>query len=90
VARGSALEVPVEVLPALARDEYYAFQLEGLVVEQEGGRELGRVVRVTPGVANDVLELDSGVALPLVEDCVLAVELDTGRIVVAAGFAGAE
>jgi ribosomal 30S subunit maturation factor RimM len=45
-------------------------------------------VRVVPGVANDVLELDSGLALPLVEDCVLAVDLEAGRIVVAPGFAG--
>jgi ribosomal 30S subunit maturation factor RimM len=42
---------------------------------------------VAPGVANDVLELDSGRALPMVEDCVLAVDLDEGRILVAPGFA---
>jgi ribosomal 30S subunit maturation factor RimM len=42
---------------------------------------------VAPGVANDVLELDTGTALPLVEDCVLAVDLDRGRILVAQGFA---
>jgi ribosomal 30S subunit maturation factor RimM len=38
-------------------------------------------------VANDVLELDSGLALPLVEACVREVDLDRRRIVVAAGFA---
>jgi ribosomal 30S subunit maturation factor RimM len=42
---------------------------------------------VTPGVANDVLELESGVSLPMVEDCVLAVDLEGGRIVIAPGFA---
>jgi ribosomal 30S subunit maturation factor RimM len=42
---------------------------------------------VVPGVAHDVLELDSGVALPLVEDCILDVDLSAGRIVVAPGFA---
>ena len=42
---------------------------------------------VHPGVANDVLELDSGLALPMVEDCVLSVDVDGGRIVVAPGFA---
>jgi ribosomal 30S subunit maturation factor RimM len=39
-------------------------------------------------VANDVLELDSGLALPMVEDCVLEVDLDERRIVVAQGFSG--
>jgi ribosomal 30S subunit maturation factor RimM len=42
---------------------------------------------VTPGVANDVLELDTGVLLPMVEDCVREIDLDGRRIVVAAGFA---
>ena len=41
---------------------------------------------VSPGVANDVLELDTGLALPMVEDCVLAVDVDGGRIVIAPGF----
>jgi ribosomal 30S subunit maturation factor RimM len=42
---------------------------------------------VTPGIANDVLELDTGVLLPMVEDCVRSVDLDARRIVVAPGFA---
>jgi ribosomal 30S subunit maturation factor RimM len=54
---------------------------------EETGRELGTVKVVTPGVANDVLELDSGILLPMVEDCVRAVDLANGRIVVAEGFA---
>jgi ribosomal 30S subunit maturation factor RimM len=40
--------------------------------------------------ANDVLELDSGVSLPLVEACVRQVDVTGGRIVVAAGFADPE
>jgi len=85
--RGAELAVPREALPPTAEGEYYAFQLVGLGVEEEGGRALGRVAGVAPGVANDVLELDSGLALPLVEACVREVDLDRGRIVVAAGFA---
>ena len=87
--RGAELAVPRETLPPTAEGEYYAFQLVGLEVEEEGGRVLGRVVEVAPGVANDVLELDSGPALPLVEDCVREVDLERGRIVVAPGFAPA-
>ena len=86
VARGSELRVPRDVLAPTAEDEYYVFELVGLHVEEEGGRELGRVTDVAPGVANDVLELDSGLALPMVEDCVLAVDRENGRIVVAPGF----
>ena len=54
---------------------------------EETGRTLGTVKVVTPGVANDVLELDTGVLLPMVEVCIQDVDLDGGRIIVAAGFA---
>jgi 16S rRNA processing protein RimM len=91
VARGATLAVPRDELPALDEDEYYAFQLVGLSVEEEGGgRVLGRVREVLDYPANDVLELDSGVSLPLVEACVRQVDVAGGRIVVAAGFADPE
>ncbi len=87
VARGTKLMVRSDELPPAAEGEYYAFQLVGLAVEEEGGRELGRVAAIAPGVANDVLELDSGVALPLVEACVREIDLRGGRIRVSRGFA---
>jgi ribosomal 30S subunit maturation factor RimM len=37
-----------------------------------------------------VLELDTGLALPLVDACVQEVDLGSGRILVRRGFAGAE
>jgi 16S rRNA processing protein RimM len=85
-SRGSELSVPRSELPPPGENEYYAFQLVGLEVEEEGGRPLGRVTEVQPGVANDVLQLDSGLALPLVDACVLEVDLEQGRILVARGF----
>ena len=90
VARGATLAVPRHTLPPLGDDEYYAFQLVGLTVEEEGGRLLGRVADVLDYPANDVLELDSGASLPLVEACVRQVDLEGGRIVVARGFAEPE
>jgi 16S rRNA processing protein RimM len=87
VPRGTALEVTGDQLPLPEPGAYYVFQLMGLEVVEDGGRTLGRVAQVEPGVANDVLELDSGLALPLVEACVREVDLDSGRILVARGFA---
>ena len=84
------IEVPRTELPALEEDAYYVFELVGLDVEEESGRSLGTVADVLPRPANDVLELDSGLSLPLVEDCVLSVDLEAGRIVVAPGFAHPE
>ena len=85
--RGAELAVPRSELPPPGEDEYYEFQLVGLSVEEEGGRPLGRVTSVQPAPANDVLELDSGLLLPLVGACVLEVDLDAGRILIAQGFA---
>ena len=90
VERGTALEVPRASLPPADEDSFYVFQLVGLEVLEEGERSLGRVRDVAPYAANDVLELDTGVLLPLVEDCVRQVDLDAGRIVVARGFADPE
>jgi 16S rRNA processing protein RimM len=90
VDRGAELAVPRESLPPLEADEYYAFQLVGLTVEEEGGRIVGKVSDVLEYPANDVLELDSGVALPLVEACVREVDVERGRIVIAPGFVDPE
>ena len=86
VARGAHLAVPRSELPPPDEDSYYVVDLVGLNVVEAGGRPLGRVAAVAPGVANDVLELDSGIDLPLVEACVREVNLDAGRIVVHPGF----
>jgi 16S rRNA processing protein RimM len=91
VPRGTALEIPRgELPPAEGPDSFYVFELVGLTVEEEGGRALGRVADVVPAPANDVLELDSGLALPLVGACVTEIDLERGRIVVAPGFADLE
>jgi len=85
--RGAELGVPLAVLPEPTEDSYYVFQLEALDVVEEGGRRLGAVQEVAPGVANDVLELDSGVSLPMHEECIRRIDVAAGTIVVAPGFA---
>jgi 16S rRNA processing protein RimM len=84
--RGALLEVERRELPPTGPDEYYAFDLVGLAVVEETGRALGTVKAVEPGVANDVLELDTGVLLPMVEACIRSVDLMERRIVVSEGF----
>jgi 16S rRNA processing protein RimM len=86
--RGAAIELERSELPEPEEGEYYAFQLVGLEVEEVGGERLGRVREVSSGPANDVLELDTGLALPLVDACVQEVDLEAGRIVVQTGFTG--
>ena len=86
VPRGTVLELDRDALQPPGEGEYYVFQLVGLAVERVDGKQLGRVQAVDPGVANDVLTLDTGLLLPLVEACVREVDLEAGRIVVESGF----
>lgn len=83
--RGTDLAIPRDALPDPG-EGFYVFQLIGLEVVEEGGRRLGTVKEVVPGVANDVLELDSGVLLPMHAECVREIDLGAGTIFVAAGF----
>jgi 16S rRNA processing protein RimM len=85
--RGADLAVPRKDLATPAEGSYYVSDLVGLAVVTDEAERLGIVVDVLSGVANDVLELDSGLLLPLVEECVLDVQLARRRVVVAARFA---
>ena len=86
VARGQQLAVRREELPPLAPGEFYAFQLIGLAVEEEGGPPLGTVKDVLPGAANDNLELEDGTLVPMIEDAIAAVDVDGGRVLLNPGF----
>jgi 16S rRNA processing protein RimM len=90
VPRGATISVRRDELPEPDEDTYYVFQLVGLAVEEEGGRPLGTVTDVENGPANDALVLDSGLLLPLVDACVLELDLEAGRVLVARGFADDE
>lgn len=89
VERGTALEIDRARLSPPGENEYYVDDLLGATVVEEGGRELGRVTAVNPYEANDVLELDSGLSLPMVEECIREVDVERSRIVIARGFADA-
>jgi 16S rRNA processing protein RimM len=87
VERGTELAIRRDVLPSPESGSYYVADLVGIDVVEEGGARLGVVRDVLPGVANDVLELDNGLLLPLVEDCVREIDLAQRLVLVARGFA---
>jgi ribosomal 30S subunit maturation factor RimM len=88
VSRGAELAVRRETLPTLPGDSYYVADLIGMRVLDERGEHVGDVRDVVPGPANDVLELDTGLLLPLVEDCVHEIDPDAGHILLNPGFTG--
>jgi 16S rRNA processing protein RimM len=86
VARGMELAVRRADLPQLDSDSYYVSDLVGLKVVDADGAIVGTVHDVYQGPANDALELDSGLLLPLVEDCVREIDLASRRIFLNPGF----
>jgi len=84
--RGAVLTVRRDELSPLSSDAYYVADLVGLTVLDERGVRVGRVRDVLPGPANDALELDTGLLLPLVEDCVREVDLAGRRVHLNPGF----
>jgi 16S rRNA processing protein RimM len=86
VERGMELAVRRADLPQLEGDAYYVSDLVGLKVVDPEGAIVGTVRDIYQGPANDALELDSGLLLPLVEDCVREIDLASRRIFLNPGF----
>lgn len=86
VERGDLLTIARADLPELGEGEFYAFELIGLRVAEQGGEDLGTVRDVLPGPANDNLELADGTLVPMIEDAVQSIDLAGGVILLNPGF----
>jgi 16S rRNA processing protein RimM len=86
VERGQELTVDRADLPPVEPGSFYVVDLIGLAVVDDAGGERGTVRDVHSGVANDNLELSDGVLVPMIEDAVLSIDLEAGRVVIAAAF----
>jgi 16S rRNA processing protein RimM len=86
VDRGAELSVRRVDLAPLPDDAFYVSDLIGLQVLDERGGIVGVVRDVHHGPANDALELDTGLLLPLVEDCIRELDVDGGRVLLNPGF----
>ena len=83
---GVSLWVTRENALPLEEDEYYFKDLLGLSVVDEEGEDCGTVVDILETGSNDVLVVEdpSGkeILLPIIEECVLDIDLDQGRITI--------
>jgi 16S rRNA processing protein RimM len=86
--RGRWLDVADAEPDALGEDEYAAADLEGCVVV-DGDVSLGVVARLVALPSVEALELDDGLLVPLVRDCVRSIDVAAKRIDVDRGFLGA-
>jgi 16S rRNA processing protein RimM len=73
-----------EAVP-LDDDEFYLFQAIGLAVCTDDGEDLGAVVDVLETGANDVYVVQGPrgeVLLPAIDECILDVDIDAGKMTV--------
>ncbi|MEZ4516403.1 MAG: ribosome maturation factor RimM [Chloroflexota bacterium] len=83
--RNQWLYVPTEEAIPLEDGEYFLYQLEGLTVRDQNGRELGQLAEVMETGANNVFVVhgDFGdILLPDIPDVVQDIDFDTGVMVV--------
>ncbi len=84
--RGELLYVAMEDAVPLADDEVYEYQLNGLEVVTEDGERLGEVAETFSAPdANDVVVVHGPlgeVLIPVIEDVILDLDLEAGRVVV--------
>jgi 16S rRNA processing protein RimM len=84
--RDVVLYVALEDAVPLDQDEVYEYQLEGLAVVTEEGEQIGEVAEVFSAPdANDVLIVHGPlgeVLIPVIEDVIVACDLDAERVVV--------
>jgi 16S rRNA processing protein RimM len=76
----------IEDSPALPEGKYYRYQLVGLTVVSDEGKELGRVTQILDTSANDIYvvqpEAGGEILLPSISDVIKSVDLEKKQITV--------
>jgi 16S rRNA processing protein RimM len=86
--RKQLIQVPLEEAIPLEEDQYFEHQIVGLEVWTAGGEHLGQVVEIVHTGANEVYVIHSAgpgareLLIPAIEEVVLEVDLENGRLVV--------
>lgn len=83
--QGALLEVPLDEVPSLSPDSYYHFQILDMEVWTQAGELLGRVEEILGTGSNDVYIVRQGekeVLIPAIQDVIVAVDVEKGRITV--------
>lgn len=84
--RGELVEIPDNLRPPAEQGLYYVDDIEGLLVNEVGGDELGRIREVLRTGANDVWIVkragEADLLIPALRDVIRSVDLDAGVVLV--------
>lgn len=82
--KGKSLFVSRKNAVPLRKDEYFIADLQGLIVEDENGTQIGTLRDVMETRANDVYIVDMTdgreLLLPAIKECILEVDVEGGKI----------
>jgi len=73
--RGADVVIDESELAELPQDAFYVFDLMGLKVVTDDGREQGEITEILQGGANDVYVTSTGLCIPALKDVVAKVDL---------------
>ncbi len=83
--KGCEVSIPRDELPALEKGEYYFFELIGVRVRDEDGKELGTIANIFATGSNDVYEVRGQVGeilIPAIEGVVVGLDMAKKRMTV--------
>jgi 16S rRNA processing protein RimM len=80
--RGIDIVISESELGELGEDQFYVFDLIGMSVITDDGREQGEITEVLQGGANDVYVTSTGLCIPAIKDVVVSVDVDKGTMVI--------
>ena len=80
--RGAEFVIDESGLAELPAGQFYVFDIIGLKVVTDDGRECGEVTEVVQSGANDVYVTSTGLCIPALRDVVAKVDVDKGEIVI--------
>ncbi|ANQ53018.1 ribosome maturation factor RimM [Thermosipho affectus] len=83
---GSKLYIEKSMLPSLKDDEYYFYEILGLNVFDENGKNIGKVDEIIQTGSNDVLvinkDTENELMIPVIKDYVVLIDKKDRKIVV--------
>lgn len=79
---GAEFVIDESDLAQLPTGGFYVFDILGLKVVTDDGRELGEVTEVLQSGANDVYVTSTGLCIPALKDVIAKIDIDGGVIVV--------
>jgi 16S rRNA processing protein RimM len=80
--RNAEFTIDESELGELPEDRFYVFDLIGLKVVTDDGRELGEVTEILQGGANDVYITSTALCIPALKTVVVKIDVSEGRMTI--------